>query len=319
MNERLAVAGLAMNKLEPFRSSDLAKGIYVDDADQLGRVWYHIPNLGPKFCDAVRKYSVVANFREAHVIARKKSKESECMWVGIVGDPGEYTTGSKRHVIEFMLRNPGAATEQAQNRRAQTRSRATKLANPLKKRRRKKRRGSVLSIRVDSSTSSKSPNEQECVALPIGSDRNSLAADNQRIASEDDESSSQMSTTPSLLSVERQPSGNYAFGVSENTASPQPSPSSIAVSSDASKLKFYSLPRPTSTSYRATRQDDWLGNLISDKNTFALRDPQLSSPEGMKPFSSKLAYPPSPEIRVVRKYSVEDLNVLLSNSEFADI
>jgi hypothetical protein len=318
---RPVLNSLHANKLEPYRSTDLSKGIYVDEGDSLGRVWYHIPNLGPKFCDAVRKYSVVANFREAHVIARKKSKESECMWVGIVGDPAEYTTGSKRHVIEFMLRNPGMSMESGSSRRQQSRARATKLINPLKKRRRKKRRGTSLSIRIDMSQSRKGHiPEAESVNQLSGTDILSSDLGNAS-ESESNDSSSQMSTTPSLLSVERQKSGNYGFSVREPLVSPQPISATVQGSSVDMNLKLHALPQPTGTLNGSLNINDWLDALNSDPNTFALRDPLLASPEAGKSFSLNKSpvQPPSPEVRVFRKYSVEDLNLLLHNSEFNDI
>jgi hypothetical protein len=48
--DKAALISLANAKLGPFRQTNLGAGIYADDNDPLGRVWYHIPNLGARVC-----------------------------------------------------------------------------------------------------------------------------------------------------------------------------------------------------------------------------------------------------------------------------
>ena len=312
---------MGVGKLEPFRASDLSNGIYADGSDPLGRVWYHIPNLGPKFCDAVRKYSIIANFREAHVIARKRSKESECMWVGIVGDPAAYTTGSKRHLIEFMMRNPGLNVDQS-NRRQQSRMRSSKNSNPLKKRRRKRRRLPFTSSRSESSEGSSLDTLQRARVAEnkeSGADAHASGAttlDHSRQSGSDDESS-QLSTTPSIISMDRQGSGQYGFNVREpaNASSPvflpvQPRP------------RLFHLPHSAVQTMSNTGdyyRRDWFDPVYNDPLLRIMREPPIPSPDSGKVLIlSELddASPRqlSPVLRTQRKYSVEDLNELLMQS-----
>ena len=307
---RIAPSAIGIGKLEPFHASDISNGVFTDDDDPLGRVWYHIPNLGPKFCDAVRKYSIIANFREAHVVARKKSKESECMWIGIVGDPAEYTTGSKRHLIDFMLRNPGISLEQSANRRNQSRMRTNKSANPLKKRRRKRRRLPYSGIRIDSGESSSI--ERKHADDSVDPNRTASGGSVSHSESYDDDDSSLMSTTPSVLSMDRQASGQYGFGVRDMMSVSPPVPPTLSIPEPG--VKSYTLPPPTSTA-APTDRGDWLDSMENEPHLFALREPPLPSPEPGKSFSSHRRDSPSPFMQPVRKYSVEDLNELLVRSE----
>jgi len=309
--DRHVLASLAAPKLDPFRPTDLPRGVFADASDSLGRVWYHIPNLGPKFCDAVRKYSVVANFREAHVIARKKSKDSECMWIGIVGDPAEYTTGSKRHIIEFMFRNPGLALDQSANRRAHTRIRTNKTINPLKKRRRKRRRPVFPILKTDSSCGGLSLEERVSPQDDTAEPTDSLS---EAGSSADDDISSHTSSTPSMIAIDRQVSGQYGFGLREAASSPllPLAPANITASEAKSKLN---LP-PATSILSLERGGDWLDTIHTGAHFYMLREPPVPSPEARKTFSlHKSNEPPSPEVKVVRKYSVEDLNQLLTTSE----
>lgn len=308
---RVNASGVGIGKLEPFHASDISNGIFADDEDPLGRVWYHIPNLGPKFCDAVRKYSIIANFREAHVVARKKSKESECMWIGIVGDPAEYTTGSKRHLIDFMLRNPGINLDTSANRRNQSRLRTNKSANPLKKRRRKRRRIPYAGIRIDSGEISSLDRKLHDDTTDVNR-AGSGESVSQSESYDDDDASSLMSTTPSVISIDRQASGQYGFGVRDLVGASPPIPNSLSQSD--TRLKTFTLPPSTSTSNTQDR-GDWLDSVDSEPHLFALREPPLPSPEAAKGFSLSRIDPPSPVVRAVRKYSVEDLNELLVKSE----
>jgi hypothetical protein len=309
-NSKTSTHSTNIGKLEPFLSTDLSNGIYADPSDPLGRVWYHIPNLGPKFCDAVRKYSIIANFREAHVIARKRSKESECMWVGIVGDPASYTTGSKRHLIDLMLRNPGVSIPQS-GRRQQVRTRQTKPHGQLKKRRRKRRRTALS----NSQSSEVSPSEGL-----IGSQRRkglNLGVQSARSVTDDrisgspsgEDESSRLSTTPSVMSVDRQRSGQYGFHVRDiSNVSPPPLRAHANL-----KPNLFSLPNPTS--YSGPVLEDWIDSVNRDPALFALREIPLPSPE-----AGKILYvrpnPPSPTLQTaVRKYSVEDLNELLKQCD----
>lgn len=311
---RAGAVSPTISKLEPFRASDISNGIYADEVDQLGRVWYHIPNLGPKFCDAVRKYSIIANFKEAHVIARKRSKESECMWVGIVGDPATYTTGSKRHLIEFMMRNPGLNIDQS-GRRQHTRIRTNKASNPLKKRRKKRRRMPFTSSRSDSSdVSSANDTQSKHRSRNLGADKG-VTPDDLNVMSESDEESSAMSTTPSVLSIERQESGQYGFSVRDMTSASPPPPNE-----PRQKQSLFTLPHPSS--YSSQPRSDWFDSVLRDPTLFALREPPMPSPESAKTCTlSRLSfnYPPHPASPVVpsvpRKYSVEDLNELLVKSD----
>ena len=297
---------VSLTKLEPFQPTDLSNGIYADANDPLGRVWYHIPNLGPKFCDAVRKYSIIANFREAHVIARKRSKESECMWVGIVGDPASYTTGSKRHLIDLMLRNPGVNIPPT-GRRQHVRSRQSKPHGQLKKRRRKRRRTTL------STGNSSEVSQSECV---IGHRTHNDGISSMRCMIDDrasgspsaEDESSRLSTTPSVMSFERQRSGQYGFHVREISGTSPP-----LGTESRPRPKFLTLPNPTS--YAGPVLEDWIDSVNRDPALFALREIPLPSPE-----ASKIIYiqpnPPSPALQpTLRKYSVEDLNELLKQSD----
>ena len=72
-------------------------GVYHDDSDSEGRTWYHVPNFGRKFFDALRKYYTVReNGREIRVAIKRPEKDSYCTWIGIVGHPRHYSTGGKR-------------------------------------------------------------------------------------------------------------------------------------------------------------------------------------------------------------------------------
>lgn len=315
LQSRLAASGLGASKLEPFRVSDMSNGIFADTTDPLGRVWYHIPNLGPKFCDAVRKYSIIANYREAHVVARKRSKESQCMWVGIVGDPAEYTTGSKRHLIDFLLRNPGMNLEQSGGKRNQSRSRTLRALNPLKKRRRRRRRIHITESRAESSEGSSLENRNiygenipECNEQD---GKSKLSQRDAEISSEDvEDDSSLVSTSPSVIPVERQGSGEFAFDVRDQTNSSPALPNSQA---PKPKLKEFALPYASSHKSHASR-GDWLDAANRDPTFFALREPPMPSPNGPKVFGFIRNEPPSPFVQTSRKYSVEDLNDLLAKS-----
>ena len=314
LQSRLIASGLVASKLEPFRKSDLSKGVFADESDQLGRVWYHIPNLGPKFCDAVRKYSIVANYREAHVVARKRSKESLCMWVGIVGDPAGYTTGSKRHLIEFLLRNPGMNLDQSGSKRSQTRVRTIKTNNPLKKRRPGRR-----SIRLTSSHGELSEGSSleyrnsntENMRLCERRDSQCKVFDREDENSNEvtDDESSQVSTTPSIISIERQGSGGFGFDAAEPTSSSPPIPIVRG-----RKLKEYALPYAYSHSNMTSNRGDWLDTASRDPTFFALREPPMPSPDAKRMFSFAKNDPPSPVVQPYRIYSVEDLNDLLVKS-----
>jgi hypothetical protein len=315
--EQHALATLCPSKLEPFRSTDMANGIYADDSDPLGRVWYHIPNLGPKFCDAVRKYSVVASFREANVIARKKSKDSDCMWVGIVGDPGDYTTGSKRHIIEFMCRNPGIAIDHTTNRRSHARSRTNKIMNPLKKRRRKRRRVVLPGTKCSTSglliLTDDRPSTQTGPSVSSESLSEISSSDGEK-----DEESSLSSGTPSMLNMDRQASGTFGFHERDALVSPQ-SAVYTHIKPSGSRLKRFAIPQPLSTQLSG-RPTDWLDTIHTGPHFFMLRDPQLPSPESSKTTGKPRAHPVllSPEIKAIsafRRYTVEDLNQLLHSSE----
>ena len=72
-------------------------GVYKDESDPDERTWYHIPNFGRKFFDALRKYYMVReNGQEIRVSIKRPDKDSYCTWVGIVGHPRHYSTGGKR-------------------------------------------------------------------------------------------------------------------------------------------------------------------------------------------------------------------------------
>ena len=281
-------------KLEPFRQCDMERGVYTDENDPLGRVWYHIPNLGPKFCDAVRKYSIIANYREAHVIARKKSKDSECMWVGIVGDPAAYTTGSKRHIIDLMLRNPGQSFDQS-SRRHHSRVRINRTTASGKRRKRRRRRMVYAAGRPESDGSHRSIeklSEERSGGLSSGRDTPS------------DQESSQMSTTPSCKEND---GVLYGFSVREHLISPP---------LVARRNRRFGLPDPTLT-VRTDLENhqfrDWLDSLDKDPTLFALREPPLPSPEHANLFYLAAKYDRRFSPRVApRKYSVADLNELLS-------
>ena len=75
-------------------------GVYRDESDPDERSWYHIPNFGRKFFDALRKYYMVReNGQEIRVAIKRPDKDSFCTWVGIVGHPRHYSTGGKRPKI----------------------------------------------------------------------------------------------------------------------------------------------------------------------------------------------------------------------------
>lgn len=277
-------------KLEPFRTRDTDRGIYTDENDPLGRVWYHIPNLGPKFCDAVRKYSIVANYREAHVIARKKSKDSECMWVGIVGDPAGYTTGSKRHIIDMLLRNPEQNFDQA-NGRVQSRVRIRTISG-LKRRKRRKRPTTAGESDVSRRSIKQSEDNTSC---GVNSDNLS-------------DSSHISSGSLSVLSKENIDMEAPAYGFAFREQSPSINPT----------LSRYGLP-PLTVETVEECQQDWLDSLCKDPALYALKEPPLPSP-GNFFISSKFETYLSQTIQrrqsvpVFPRYSVADLNELLVES-----
>jgi len=72
-------------------------GVFKDMHDPEERTWFHIPNFGRKFFDALRKYYMVTDSgQEIRVAIKRPDKESFCTWVGIVGNPRHYSTGGKR-------------------------------------------------------------------------------------------------------------------------------------------------------------------------------------------------------------------------------
>ncbi len=323
---RLASMGIIPSRLEPFRGTDIAGGIYADGSDALGRVWYHIPNLGPKFCDAVRKYSIVANYREAHVIARKKSKDSECMWIGIVGDPASYTTGSKRHIIDLMLRNPGQTFDQSA-RRQQGRVRSTRTSLSGKRRKRRRRRFPF---------NNESRNEsEESTADVTHIDEADEKPDEVVNGNETDADSSQLSSTPSSLSLENQVPNMYGFSLRERNHSP---PTSIPLQVQGAMLAArsrFALPTPTNLAVQTENHDrDWhFTPLYDDPAMYAFREPPLPSPEPGKSIqftmvtsstrvmssnntsSQKQVLSPLVSTVLHKRYSVADLNELLVISD----
>ena len=79
---------------EPQHAPD---GVFKDMHDPEERTWFHIPNFGRKFFDALRKYYMVTDSgQEIRVAIKRPDKESCCTWVGIVGNPRHYSTGGKR-------------------------------------------------------------------------------------------------------------------------------------------------------------------------------------------------------------------------------
>lgn len=317
--------GIIPSRLDPFRATDITSGIYADASDALGRVWYHIPNLGPKFCDAVRKYSIVANYREAHVIARKKSKDSECMWIGIVGDPASYTTGSKRHIIDLMLRNPGQTFDQSA-RRQQGRVRSTRTSLSGKRRKRRRRRFPF---------NSESRNESEGSAADAANMEGvSEKPDDAGNSNETDADSSQLSSTPSSLSLENQVPNVYGFSLREPNMSP---PSSVQLQVHGALMTArsrFALPTPKNLSVQTEcHERDWhFTPLYDDPAMYAFREPPLPSPEPGKSFmlaksgvsgrgvghnssSQKQVLSPLVSTALHRRYSVADLNELLVISD----
>ena len=254
----------------------------------------------------------MVNLREASVIARKKSKDSECMWLGIVGDPADYTTGSKRHIIEFMLRNPGITLEHSLNRRNSSRVRINKNLNPLKKRRRKRRRPTYQAVKSDVSGASSDSGKQQ---IDGSSGHIDAFSGSSFSDSETDNISSESSITPSMISVDRQTSGQYGFGFRDTTGSPPPPVSVAIANANDSRQSQLTLP-PASSTISVDQVGDWFDSINKGAYTFVLREPHLTSPEAAKQFSfSRSLQPPSPEIKVVRKYSIEDLNQLLAESD----
>jgi len=355
---RLASMGIVPSKLEPFRVTDIANGVYADESDPLGRAWYHIPNLGAKFCDAVRKYSIVANYREAHVIARKKSKDSECMWIGIVGDPASYTTGSKRHLIDLMLRNPGQSFDNSSRRHhAKVRSNRTSVAGKRRKRRRRRFQFPPGDSRNESEGSHGTANQ------PGRIHKNRTGLNREKPGSGDDDEhdsvmdedadsfSSQLSTTPSVLSMDQQVSNSYDFAVRETVGNASPPPHELTYFKRPAMNRF-GLPHSASaglsinTSYSHNDKGVWgFDSVYKDPVLYALREPPLPSPEAGRMFylsrfdngnivtsnpqhqsymlsANGMPRPRSPTISStsynttnVRKYSVADLNELLISSD----
>jgi hypothetical protein len=351
---KLASMGIIPSKLEPFKATDISNGTYADESDPLGRTWYHIPNLGAKFCDAVRKYSIVANYREAHVIARKKSKESECMWIGIVGDPATYTTGSKRHLIDMMLRNPGQSFDNG-IRRQSSKVRVNRAVPTCKRRKRRRRRYPFLSDSRNETESSNSGSvtrrDTEARARSVlqrtEAVRNQPTEEHSNGEDEDsvDLPSSPSSSTPSVLSMDQQVSNSFDFQVRDMIGSPPSRSNGNAKVHTVGKLSKFKLPGGTTSlsinSATTTVPDrDWEFNSVyRDPVLYALKEPPLPSPDAGKVFTfnrcdSRLIsagarhchnpYPPghprSPRLLmsgqdVVRKYSVSDLNELLVSSD----
>ena len=349
---RLASLGIIPSKLEPFKTTDIPSGVYADESDPLGRTWYHIPNLGAKFCDAVRKYSIVANYREAHVIARKKSKDSECMWIGIVGDPASYTTGSKRHLIDMMLRNPGQSFENG-SRRQNPKTRLNRTVAAGKRRKRRRRRYPFL---ADSRNETESSNSGSAQRRPSGHrPRQSpelMGNDNvqaiEATSSEDTDesehlSSSPTSSIPSVLSMDPQVSNPYDFQVREPIIT---SPARIPPRDKEHTVPRHRLNLPVattaltiSTAQSAPPERDWeFVSVYRDPVSYALREPPMPSPDSCNVFSfnrmemrvnsasskqyqaQSFAQPRSPSLvgstqTGTRKYSVSDLNDLLMSPD----
>ena len=297
------------------------KGVHADETDTLGRVWYHIPNLGPKFCDAVRKYSIVANYREAHVIARKKSKDSECMWVGIVGDPASYTTGSKRHIIDMMIRDPEQVMASAQKRGSKIRS---KNVAGSKRRKRRRRHSSII---LDSDSSN-----HTAIEVNRKSNCGVNYFEKGGTASDQESSSNGSSRSMSVLSKENSDSECPPFGFAVRESSPV----CVGFTDNKAKLGDRSFLPPT-TAYTLTvntdtTHSDWLDTLESDPSLYALREPPLPSPEngwlcnfskydGCISLSNTSTRMPTPVTNnnlhqfTVRRYSVADLNEMLVHAD----
>lgn len=321
---RLASMGIIPSRLDPFRGTDISNGVYADSSDSLGRVWYHIPNLGPKFCDAVRKYSIVANYREAHVIARKRSKDSECMWIGIVGDPASYTTGSKRHIIDLMLRNPGQSFDQS-TRRQQGRNRSNRSSLSGKRRKRRRRR-----FQLSQETRSIEDITTVETSLIMGDDDKK---DDAGSCDDSDQDSSQASSTPSVFSLELPEPTSYRFSLRENSTSP-PQPITLQTQGQflVSRARIH-LPSPSNfiSQTRASNRGWNFSPLMDDPAIYAFREPPIPSPEPGKHFELHKAFVSSAAISgtgyqrplsplVVgpgsqRRYSVSDLNELLMMSD----
>lgn len=61
------------------------------------RAWYHVPNYGRKFFDALRKYYVLGEDGcEVRVLIKRPEKDALCTWIGVQGNPRNYSTGGKR-------------------------------------------------------------------------------------------------------------------------------------------------------------------------------------------------------------------------------
>jgi len=349
---RLASMGIIPSKLEPFKTTDISNGIYADESDPLGRTWYHIPNLGAKFCDAVRKYSIVANYREAHVIARKKSKDSECMWIGIVGDPATYTTGSKRHIIDMMLRNPGQSFDGG-TRRHHAKIRTNRTAAAGKRRKRRRRRYPFLS---DSRNETESSNSDSATRrIPDSRIRSGRATPEldgdlpmdevSDVEHEDSgaNSSSPASSTPSVLSMDQQVSNPFDFHIRDTVSPPPARLPANAKPQVIPRLAKFTLPDSTNmlnvnTDAPHALERDWeFVSVYRDPVQYALREPPLPSPDSGRVFSfnrldsrttpsatrarhHQPVHPKSPTVNTsshtgIRKYSVTDLNELLVSSD----
>ena len=100
--DRARIGPIRKTPRKPFRmyedeSRKAPEGVYYDENDSEGRTWYHVPNFGRKFFDALRKYyTVQENGREIRVAIKRPEKDSFCTWIGIVGHPRNYSTGGKR-------------------------------------------------------------------------------------------------------------------------------------------------------------------------------------------------------------------------------
>jgi hypothetical protein len=236
------------------------------------------------------------------------------MWIGICGDPSEYSTGSKRHIIEFMLRNPGIALDQSSNRRNTSRLRTSKSMNPLKKRRRKRRRPTIAVAKANVSESS--PEYSTGQPDQSHGSLDGMSGTTSPADSEYDNVSSESSGTPSMISIERQTSGHFNFGLRDTAGSPPPPPVAITVPNQSEGQGQISV-LPTASSTLAIDQvGDWFDSINTGRYMFVLREPHLVSPEGAKAFTfSRTLQPASPEIKIARKYSLDDLNKLLAESE----
>jgi hypothetical protein len=78
---------------DPQQLRYVPSGVFTSES----RTWYHVPNFGRKFFDALRKYYIVeSDGTESRVVIKRPEKDSYCTWVGITGNPRNYSTGGKR-------------------------------------------------------------------------------------------------------------------------------------------------------------------------------------------------------------------------------